>query len=92
MPIYDYECQKCNHTWDAIESFSAPPNPPCPQCRSKKTHRLISAAAFHLKGGGWYSSGYSKAGAASGDSAAAAPASTASTPPSGPPAPSGSDD
>jgi predicted nucleic acid-binding Zn ribbon protein len=31
----------------------------CPTCRSKVT-KLISASAFTLKGGGWYSDAYQK--------------------------------
>jgi hypothetical protein len=30
----------------------------CPACKQLKLERLISAAAFHLKGGGWYKDGY----------------------------------
>lgn len=37
----------------------------CPTCRSK-VEKLVSAAAFHLKGGGWYVDGYQKKAAAAG--------------------------
>jgi putative FmdB family regulatory protein len=92
VPIYEYECRKCG-VFDYEQSIADRPLARCPKCRSKVT-KLISASAFHLKGGGWYSDGYNrKAGAStaatSGDdapaSSAAAPSSTetaaAPTPP-----------
>ncbi len=30
----------------------------CPQCGKRSFERLISAAAFHLKGGGWYATDF----------------------------------
>ena len=62
MPIYEYECRKCG-VFDYEQSIADRPLARCPKCRSKVT-KLISASAFHLKGGGWYADGYDrKAGA-----------------------------
>jgi putative FmdB family regulatory protein len=58
MPIYEYECRKCG-VFDYEHPMSARPLARCPRCRSKVT-KLISATAFHLKGGGWYADGYDK--------------------------------
>jgi putative FmdB family regulatory protein len=58
MPIYEYECRKCG-VFDHEHPMSARPLARCPRCRSKVT-KLISATAFHLKGGGWYADGYDK--------------------------------
>lgn len=58
MPIYEYECRKCG-VFDYEHSMSARPLARCPRCRSKVT-KLISATAFHLKGGGWYADGYDR--------------------------------
>jgi putative FmdB family regulatory protein len=69
MPIYEYECRKCG-VFDYSQSLSDQPLSRCPKCRSKVT-KLISASAFHLKGGGWYSDGYDKKGDGSKKSAAA---------------------
>lgn len=64
MPIYEYECRKCG-VFDYEQSIADRPLARCPKCRSKVT-KLISASAFHLKGGGWYADGYDrKAGASS---------------------------
>lgn len=58
MPIYEYECRKCG-VFDYEQSILDKPLGRCPACRSKVT-KLISAPAFHLKGGGWYADGYDK--------------------------------
>lgn len=58
MPIYEYECRKCG-VFDYEHPISARPLARCPRCKSKVT-KLISATAFHLKGGGWYADGYDR--------------------------------
>ena len=57
MPTYEYECTK-GHTFEVVQRITDEPLKRCKLCRSKAT-RLISAAHFILKGGGWYSDGYS---------------------------------
>ena len=58
MPIYEYRCGKCGHTFESMESISdSKTEKPCPECKSV-ARRMISAAAFHLKGNGWYTSDY----------------------------------
>lgn len=54
MPIYEYECKKCNHTLDILQKMSDPPALQCPQCGEDSLVRLVSAAGFQLKGTGWY--------------------------------------
>lgn len=54
MPIYEYECGKCGHRLEAIQKFSDEPLTDCPECKKPALERLISPAAFHLKGTGWY--------------------------------------
>ena len=54
MPIYEYECQQCGKVFETIQKFSDPRLTEC-QCEEKApVTKLISAAAFHLKGTGWY--------------------------------------
>ncbi len=60
MPIYEYVCTKCGHEWDTIQKFSEKPLTTCPKCSKKSAKRKISAAAFHLKGSGWYVTDYKK--------------------------------
>ena len=59
MPIYEYECEKCNTTFEAMQSVSAKPLKNCTVLGCKgKVHRLVSASGFILKGSGWYTSDY----------------------------------
>ena len=54
MPIYEYECQKCGEVFETIQKFSDPRLTEC-LCEEKgPVTKLVSAAAFHLKGSGWY--------------------------------------
>ncbi len=57
MPTYEYECTN-GHRFEVVQRITEDPLKRCKVCRSK-VRRLISASAFILKGGGWYSDGYS---------------------------------
>ena len=59
MPIYEFECKSCNAVSEFQMKFSDPHPKSCPRCQSDSLEKLMSATAFHLKGGGWYSEGYS---------------------------------
>ena len=54
MPIYEYECRGCGERHEFIQKFSDGPKRKCPSCGKLRLRKLISAAAFHLKGDGWY--------------------------------------
>ncbi len=54
MPIYEYECNACGEQHEFIQKFSESPKRKCPACGKLRLRKLISAAAFHLKGSGWY--------------------------------------
>ena len=54
MPIYEYECSGCGHRLDAMQKMSDAPLTDCPECGKPELKKLISAAGFRLKGGGWY--------------------------------------
>ena len=54
MPIYEYECRGCGGRHEFIQKFSDGPKRKCPSCGKLRLRKLISAAAFHLKGDGWY--------------------------------------
>lgn len=57
MPIYEYECRRCNHRFELIQKFSDKPRKRCPEC-SGAVDRLISSAAIRFKGTGWYVTDY----------------------------------
>ena len=54
MPIYEYECQQCGKVFETIQKFSDPRLTECLCDEKAPVTKLISAAAFHLKGTGWY--------------------------------------
>jgi putative FmdB family regulatory protein len=54
MPIYEYRCQQCGHELEKLQRMSDAPLVDCPACEKPGLKRLISAAGFRLKGGGWY--------------------------------------
>ncbi len=69
MPVYEYRCTSCEKQFELRQKFSDPPATACPACGAV-VEKMISQAAFTLKGGGWYSEGY---GAKKEAPAAAAP-------------------
>ncbi|MCX4028726.1 zinc ribbon domain-containing protein [Endozoicomonas sp. SM1973] len=54
MPIYEYLCEQCENTHEAIQKISDDPLITCPQCGEDGLKKLLSAPAFRLKGSGWY--------------------------------------
>lgn len=54
MPIYEYECAECGHALEALQKVSEKPLSQCPACGNQSLSKLVSAASFRLKGGGWY--------------------------------------
>lgn len=62
MPIYEYQCQSCGHHLEKLQRMSDAPLSECPSCEKPELRRLVSAAAFRLKGGGWYETDFKKDG------------------------------
>jgi len=54
MPIYEYQCQSCEHKLEVMQKMSEDPLKKCPSCGKMELKKLISAAGFRLSGGGWY--------------------------------------
>ena len=57
MPVYEYRCDACGNTFEAMQKFSDPPLTECRSCGGA-VKKLISQTAFTLKGEGWYQHGY----------------------------------
>ena len=60
MPIYEYRCDACGHELEQMQKISDPPLVDCPACGQPALRKQISAAAFRLKGGGWYETDFKK--------------------------------
>ncbi len=54
MPIYEYCCQECGHSLEAIQKLADAPLTDCPECEKPGLKKQVSAPAFRLSGGGWY--------------------------------------
>jgi putative FmdB family regulatory protein len=73
MPTYDYKCQACGHSFEELQSFSAPVLTKCPACKKNKLERLFGGGgAIIFKGSGFYETDYRRAGAKKTDEAPAA--------------------
>lgn len=74
MPIYEYQCQACGTALEVVQRITESPLKTCTSCGKDALEKLISASAFHLKGGGWYSDLYSSTSKGAGDKSPAKPA------------------
>jgi len=54
VPIYEYQCDECEHKLEALQKISDAPLQECPDCGKQGLRKLVSAVAFRLKGAGWY--------------------------------------
>lgn len=61
MPIYVYHCESCGAVEEHIQSMGDDPVATCSSCGGAMS-RSLTAASFHLKGGGWYKDGYASTG------------------------------
>jgi putative FmdB family regulatory protein len=62
MPIYEYQCQHCRKELEILQKISDSPLQDCPECGKPALKKKISAAAFRLKGGGWYETDFKTGG------------------------------
>jgi len=60
MPIYEYQCTKCNDRMEVIQKFTDPPHSVCEKCGGEM-RKLMSAPAIQFKGSGFYKNDYASA-------------------------------
>ncbi|MBE9544028.1 MAG: zinc ribbon domain-containing protein [Proteobacteria bacterium] len=56
MPVYEFECAKGHITEDLVPMGTQ--HTKCTKC-NKRAKKILSTCTFELKGGGWYTDGYS---------------------------------
>lgn len=61
MPIYEYQCLRCEKKTEVLQRFEDPPLAACPDCGGE-VKKLISSPAFQFKGSGWYVTDYARKG------------------------------
>jgi putative FmdB family regulatory protein len=57
MPIYEYECRKCQSHIEAFQKLSDKPLTKCTKCGGR-LDKVISRSAIQFKGSGWYVTDY----------------------------------
>jgi len=78
MPIYQYQCTDCGHALEALQKISDPKLVDCPACNAPRLKKQVTAAAFKLKGTGWYETDFKNSGSKAVDKTPVAePAATA---------------
>ena len=50
MPIYEYQCRKCGHAFDALQKVGEGALHKCPECGKLALEKLLSTPAFQVKG------------------------------------------
>lgn len=59
MPLYEYQCDACEHRFEKIQKFSDPLVDTCPTCGGH-VRKLPSSPAIQFKGSGFYITDYPK--------------------------------
>lgn len=59
MPTYEYKCKKCGRHFEIVQRITDAPLKKCSHCGGH-VMRLLSPAAFILKGSGWYATDYAR--------------------------------
>jgi putative FmdB family regulatory protein len=54
MPVYEYKCKDCEHTFETIQKITDEPLDICESCGSPNVARIPSCAAVHFKCRGFY--------------------------------------
>jgi putative FmdB family regulatory protein len=60
MPLYEYQCDACEHRFEKIQKFSDPLVDVCPKCGKGPVRKLLSSPAIQFKGSGFYINDYAK--------------------------------
>ena len=53
MPTYEYQCNLCDHQFEAVQSFSDPAIDSCPECKGA-VRKIYSNVGVVFKGSGFY--------------------------------------
>ncbi len=54
MPIYEFQCTKCNKKFEKILPISSKETVYCDCSKDSEAKKVISAPSFRLSGKGWY--------------------------------------
>jgi putative FmdB family regulatory protein len=51
MPLFDYQCEKCGHVTEFLESAGSEKVHRCEKCGSTRTKKMLSAFSVRAEGG-----------------------------------------
>ncbi len=83
MPIYEYRCSSCGFQKEYLQKVSDPLLKVCPECSKETFGKMLTAAGFHLTGGGWYATDFKHSGATPAAKTAATSATDSKAPSAG---------
>ncbi len=58
MPTYQYECERCSHTFEQFQPITAQPLKNCPKCNGPLRRLIGQGGAIIFKGTGFYATDY----------------------------------
>ena len=61
MPIYEYQCDDCGHSFEVMQKMSEDPLTECEKCGGP-LRKVLHPVAIHFKGSGFYTTDYGKGG------------------------------
>lgn len=70
MPIYEYRCAACGHTFEVFQKFADAAVEECERCQGAVS-KVLHPAALHFKGSGFYTTDYGRTGSKSRSSSSA---------------------
>ena len=59
MPIYEYRCEACGHTFELFQKFADEPVETCELCGAH-VNKVLHPVAIHFKGSGFYTTDYGR--------------------------------
>jgi putative FmdB family regulatory protein len=60
MPTYEYECAKCNYTFEEFQQIKEKPLKICPKCKGPLRRLITGGAGLIFKGSGFYVTDYKR--------------------------------
>ncbi len=58
MPIYEYRCVACGFQKEYLQKMGDALLTVCSECGAASLRKMVTAAGFQLKGGGWYATDF----------------------------------
>lgn len=54
MPRFDFQCEECQHVFEAMIPFGSKKFPKCPTCHGSVQKQIAPPMGIHFKGSGFY--------------------------------------